>query len=390
MEDVSKGKVPTVFLSSTCYDLRQIRADLKRFFEEALGFDILLSEFSSFPVNPDTNTIDNCTEAVKEYADILVLVVGGRYGCVTDSGKSITNLEYITAKEKGIPIYVFIDRNVMNMINLWKDNPTMDFSSAVDSIKVFEFIDSLRNKENIWVYGFEYAQDIISILRIQVAHLFYIMLRLKKQVDSTRLTVSLEKLKGESLRLLLEKPIAWEYKIFGQVYEDGLKNLKNLKRDYKYGISIEKSKRLSDFQEIIDWILEKINDFGIIAENLGLLINEKLQEALGKPGEPADIEYVVYVGEKMVELYKKTIQIGLEVKFLAVDDEFKELVKFPIQVCDSIIEDIENYCQIYQDGMNSIIEDKKMTLELKLNMRSPNFDKFYSELDSIRNLYGLK
>lgn len=40
MEDITRGKVPTAFLSSTCYDLKQIRTDIKKFFEENLGFDI--------------------------------------------------------------------------------------------------------------------------------------------------------------------------------------------------------------------------------------------------------------------------------------------------------------------------------------------------------------
>ena len=54
MEDITRGKVPTAFLSSTCYDLKQIRTDIKKFFEENLGFDIFLSEYTLFPVNPET------------------------------------------------------------------------------------------------------------------------------------------------------------------------------------------------------------------------------------------------------------------------------------------------------------------------------------------------
>ena len=50
-------------------------------------------------------------------------------------------------------------------MEIWKSNPNADFSSVVDSNKVFEFIDSLRNKENIWVYEFEFAQDIILTLK---------------------------------------------------------------------------------------------------------------------------------------------------------------------------------------------------------------------------------
>lgn len=40
--------IPTVFVSSTCYDLSQVREDLKDFFEDNYGFNALLSEFDSF------------------------------------------------------------------------------------------------------------------------------------------------------------------------------------------------------------------------------------------------------------------------------------------------------------------------------------------------------
>lgn len=389
MEDITRGKVPTAFLSSTCYDLKQIRTDIKKFFEENLGFDIFLSEYTSFPVNPETTAVDSCLEAVKKYADLFILVVGGRYGYVTDKGKSVTNLEYLTAREKHIPIYVFIDKKVLNIMGIWKSNPNADFSSVVDSNKVFEFIDSLRNKENIWVYEFEFAQDIILTLKRQIAYLFLDMLRVKKQIDTAKNITLLEEYKGEMLRLLLEKPIAWEYKIFGQAYEEGLKKLQNLKRDYKYGISIQRSKRLADFQEIVNWILEKTNDFSVIADNLGILINENLPEALGKPGEPADIEYVIYVANKIVELYEKILNIGLEVKNLAVDDEFKNLVKFPLEICDSILEDIESYCKMYQDTMKTIKKDEKRMIKLTFDMRMPNLTEFYEELDKVKSLYGL-
>ena len=161
------------------------------------------------------------------------------------------------------------------------------------------------------------------------------------------------------------------------------------KRDYKYGISIQRSKRLAEFQEIVNWILEKTNDFSVIADNLGNLINENLPEALGKPGEPADIEYVIYVANKIVELYEKILNIGLEVKNLAVDDEFKNLVKFPLEICDSILEDIESYCKMYQDTMKTIKKDEKRMIKLTFDMRMPNLTEFYEELDKVKSLYGL-
>ena len=70
---------PIVMVSSTCYDLKQIRNELKTFLE-TIGYDSLLSESSSFQVNPEMGTIENCKNKVEIYADIMVLIIGGRYG----------------------------------------------------------------------------------------------------------------------------------------------------------------------------------------------------------------------------------------------------------------------------------------------------------------------
>ena len=64
------SSTPTVMISSTFYDLRQIRTNLAEFITDDLGYLPLLSEFPSFPVNPDLNTVENCQARVKENADI--------------------------------------------------------------------------------------------------------------------------------------------------------------------------------------------------------------------------------------------------------------------------------------------------------------------------------
>ena len=125
----NSGRLPTVFVSSTCYDLKQIRKDIKDFIEHHLGFDAILSEYDSFPLDPNIGNIQNCIRIVRERADIFILVVGNRYGHITGNGKSITNLEYINARAKGIPIYVFVDKSLLNVLPIWKNNPTIDLTN---------------------------------------------------------------------------------------------------------------------------------------------------------------------------------------------------------------------------------------------------------------------
>jgi hypothetical protein len=92
---------PSLFVSSTCYDLKQVREDI-RLCVEGLGLNAILSEHNTFPVNPNLGTVDNCLKVVEGNADIFVLIVGSRYGSPGGDGRSITNLEYLTARSKGI------------------------------------------------------------------------------------------------------------------------------------------------------------------------------------------------------------------------------------------------------------------------------------------------
>jgi hypothetical protein len=64
------GYAPTVFISSTCYDLAQIRADMKIFIE-GLGFDPLLSEEPAFPIDPSVTPPVNCVNAVRDRAGFI-------------------------------------------------------------------------------------------------------------------------------------------------------------------------------------------------------------------------------------------------------------------------------------------------------------------------------
>ena len=62
---------------------------------------------------------------------------------------------------------------------------------------------------------------------------------------------------------------------------------------------------------------------------------------------------------------------------------------FPLEICDSILEDIESYCKMYQDTMKTIKKDEKRMIKLTFDMRMPNLTEFYEELDKVKSLYGL-
>ena len=160
---------PTIFVSSTGYDLQQIGADIRQFIE-GIGCEAVLCGYDSTSMEPSAATADNCREAVESRADILFLVVGGRCGSMADAGGSITNHEYLAARAKRIPTYVFVLKSALSILPVWQANPSGDFSQAVDSPKLLEFVASMKGK--VWVFPFESAQDIINVAREQMEVLF--------------------------------------------------------------------------------------------------------------------------------------------------------------------------------------------------------------------------
>jgi hypothetical protein len=136
-----------------------------KIFIEGLGFDPLLSEEPAFPIDPSVTPPVNCVNAVRDRADLFVLIVGRRYGTEDASGRSITNLEYLQAKAKGIPVYVFVASEILHNLSVWKSNPDADFSTIVDTSKLFAFVDELKNVAQHWVFSFENVSHIIEHLR---------------------------------------------------------------------------------------------------------------------------------------------------------------------------------------------------------------------------------
>lgn len=214
-----------IFVSSTCYDLAQVRTDLKYFIED-LGHNPILSEEHDFPIDPNKENIENCINAVREKADIFILIIGNRYGC-TDYGKSITNIEFLTAVEKGIPIYTFTLKNMINILPVWNDNKNINYSSIVDNPQIFQFIQDVRKNSGLWNFEFEKVQNIMEILKIQLSYLFNNALQIRQKIKVLNNDSLVNKISSKSTQILLEKKDLYETHFFFQCLFDEVTKYKD-------------------------------------------------------------------------------------------------------------------------------------------------------------------
>lgn len=72
---------PRVFVSSTCYDLGEVRDSLYSFIK-SYNFDPVLSERGDVFYHPELHTHDSCIKEI-ENCQIFVLIIGGRFGGIT-------------------------------------------------------------------------------------------------------------------------------------------------------------------------------------------------------------------------------------------------------------------------------------------------------------------
>ena len=119
-----------VFVSSTYKDLLEERQEV---IQALLELDCIPVGMELFPATDDDQwtlikrLIDDC--------DYYILIVGGRYGSVSESGISYTQMEYEYALSKGIPIISFLHKSPDN-IPSGKTEADKQLREKLESFKV--------------------------------------------------------------------------------------------------------------------------------------------------------------------------------------------------------------------------------------------------------------
>jgi hypothetical protein len=108
---------PRVFISSTCYDLQEVRFQLKHFIEE-FGYEPVLSEFGDIFYDPAMHVQDACLKEISR-CNMFVLIIGNSYGSFFHRQRdpeaipdSITLQEFRKAIEFDVVKFICINRFV--------------------------------------------------------------------------------------------------------------------------------------------------------------------------------------------------------------------------------------------------------------------------------------
>lgn len=197
-----------IFVSSTYYDLKHIRNYLEAFID-SFGYEPVLFESGDIPFEHDKPLDESCYKEILN-SQMQILIIGGRYGSEESKAKiqpkkkkidkensetvdekhrrynSITKMEYETALSQNIPVFIFVEKNVLAEYDTYRKNRNNDSIeyAHVDSINVFRLIDDIYSQTvGNYVKGFEKFEDISNWLRDQWSGMFAEFLKKNKDRD---------------------------------------------------------------------------------------------------------------------------------------------------------------------------------------------------------------
>src|SRR5262249_24072566 len=155
--------------------------------------------------------------------------------------------------------------------------------------------------------------------------LFMEGLALREKIKGLKLTPALANLSGKSLKVLIERPLGWEYSFFSAVLADEMDRDQELKWDIAYGLKLGKIHSVNELIPMAEWIQQKTSEALALVQSVDRLLNSAIQEALGEPGMPGNPEQLVYVARRVAKVRKSLLEWSMECKLAQVRPECEKL-----------------------------------------------------------------
>ena len=370
-----ENRPPNVFVSSTMYDLGDLRARLRDFIE-GLGWRAVMSEHDPFPIDPSETTAENSMRNVRDNADIFVMIIGARYGSIDpETDKSITNLEFLEAQAVGAPSYIFVGSDVLAQMSVWRSNPDGDFTDIVDTPRVFEFIDSFRSSGEVWTFPFSTSDDVVSILRQQFAYLAQDALSLR-QVAQDKETL-LDELEGKSLRLALRRDDYWEYLLFGTVLEEELDRRTPLRREIEHRLA-QASMTHIGIDGLGSWMQDRVEEAIGFGETATAILNDYLPQAFGEEGEHGDPIEIVACARRLAQVWEDSARWTLRCRSVRVDPHARRSVELLSVTNANMLNEIWEYGHTFTSRMEEVIrahsDDEPQVVEMPLTLTADTYE----------------
>jgi len=136
--------LPRIFVSSTVEDLHHLRDGVREAILE-LEYTPIMSEYGEIGYLPDRSAEESCYSEMNQ-SDVAVLILGKRYGQTASGGLSVTHNEFRTARDRRLPVFTLVDREVLSYKKVHDANVSLGtaFPGVDEPTRLFSFLEEIR------------------------------------------------------------------------------------------------------------------------------------------------------------------------------------------------------------------------------------------------------
>ncbi len=244
----------------------------------------------------------------------------------------------------------------------------------------------MRNQERVWTFPFETASDITNVLRRQLAYLFHDALRVRLRLSGTELPSYFASLGPKALRVALEKPEAWEYRLLFQAWIEEAERRRDQIKEYQSGLTLDASELVS-LANATDWVQARLHELKGLTESANKLISSSAKEAFGRPGEPGSAEDIVWVSHMFGAVLDGLLRWGRRTRCVRLPPPFEGVGAQLALFVDDLISQFETFplhaFRKIEESLTSAAAGTPQTIELTMVFQLSNVEAFERELESV-------
>ena len=141
--------------------------------------------------------------------------------------------------------------------------------------------------------------------------------------------------------------------------------------------------------ELFEDISVKLNEILRLSEILSTLLNSAIQDAIGAPGVPCDLEMIVYISKQFASIYERMVEWALYFKALRVDEIFEHLLQLLYELPKSMLAKMDDFVdKMYNEitGIPDVEDDIERRIILSCVFDEANTDDINAEIKRLRDL----
>ena len=180
------GYALQVFVSSTCYELRDLRAAVRAWLQQ-LGMAPLMSDGTGFPQIDGMPPYATCLRVLEE-CPLVIVIIDRRYGTTFQDwgpypqfeGCAPTHAELRHALDLGKRVLVYVHDDVWNFYEVWRKNRKAFETAAPQGLEesTLQIVYELKQRNPVpWIAHFSDVSELLQSLNAEFVNQLYDYLR---------------------------------------------------------------------------------------------------------------------------------------------------------------------------------------------------------------------